>query len=349
MFNNIIQVIMALILLIILAIIAYSIYNKEIQTTLYNMTKSIIIKKRTNIFQGVMPINENTQPVFNTSDPSNGSYRNLGSSINQKGGAEYTYNFWLYNSKDTNGDMNKNKVIPLFLKGNDKMSKYTSDKNCLAKEKWFMIKNPLVLLVMNEDSKFDAIITEFNSITHPDAFYLNSETPNCTDKINNNFLNNHLGIYGISKRNDLDDKWIMITIIVQETNPSTDILFRNKANIKMYLNGFEQLNKETEVHYNGTSDNSGSTAMKNNAGNIYINPISKASDNTDIVTENEDIKIQFADLTYFNYVLTTSEIINLHKAGFTKGPAVIPNPNTVTIKNEKANLELNSSLYIKPF
>jgi hypothetical protein len=342
MLNTLIQVIVAIFLIIILAIIAYSVYNKEIQDTVYNMTKSVVVKKPVPIFKGVMPLTSSVKPKYSTSDPANGTFRDLQPSINQKGGAEYSYNFWIHNNTL---DVTDNSTV-LFLRGNDTMIEYKSNNNCMTKKgtnkKWFLVKNPLVRVYIDTNKKIESVITEFNSITHPDAFHVNSEEPVCSSDDHEDMFGNHLGIFGISNRNDLENKWIMITLVVKETNPDTDILFRNKAVVKMYLNGFEQLNKNADVKYNG----SGSTAMKHNQGNLYINP----GDNTknDNITDNS--QIQMADLTYYNYALTTDEIKSLHTTGVTKGPATIPSEATFDLKNsDEAKLEITASNYIKEY
>lgn len=342
MFNFLVQFISAILIITILGIIAYSIYNKEIQQTLYDMTKPVVIKTKTNIFDGVMPLTATVKPVYDTVDDSSGTYRNLSPSVNQKGGSEYSYNFWILNNKLKQEAINNS--IVLFLRGNNNSVNYKSTYNCMASgsKNWFLVKNPLVRLYVNDNSKIESVITEFNSITHPDAFHFNSEKPDCTSDNHEKKFGNHIGIYGLSKRKELEDKWIMITIVVQETNPSNDILFRNKGLVKMYLNGFENLNKDVEIKYDG------STAMKHNQGKLYINPDPDNPDNSDEVYN--DMNIQMADLSYFNYALSKDEIINLHKSGFNISPAAIPNENTNDLfLTEKASLDLSSSEYIQSY
>tara|TARA_Y100000389_G_C17471316_1_gene531448 strand:- start:15569 stop:16591 length:1023 start_codon:yes stop_codon:yes gene_type:complete len=340
MLNNLIQVLVASFLIIILAIIAYSIYNKEVQTSLFNMTKSVVVKKTVPVFKGVMPLSSTVNPKYNTSDVNNGTFRDLQPSVNQKGGAEYSYNFWIYNDDNLDNSNDKKSAV-LFLRGSDQMIQYNSDYNCMTDgaKSWFLVKNPLVRMYI-KNSKIESVIAEFNSITDPDAFHINHNKPNCGGSHEEKF-GSHLGIFGLGDRSDIQKKWIMITLVVQETNPNTDILFRNKANVKMYINGFEHYNKNADLKYDGNTV--GSTAMKHNKGHLYINPGS----NSEITN---DSNIQMADLTYFNYALKTDEIVQLHKDGFTKGPAAIPNENTASnIHKENAGLDTESSTYVKPY
>jgi hypothetical protein len=340
MLNTLIQIIAAIIIIIILGIIAYSVYNSEITRFITEISSFVIIKKPVNIFKGIMPLNSNVKPSYTTFDKSSGTFKDLKPSINQKGGAEYSYNFWIHNNRLESSIKNITNV--LFLRGNNNMIQYTSKNNCITQpnKKWFLSKNPLMRVYINNNSQLESIITEFNSITNPDAFHINSDSPNCNSDNHEELYSNHLGIFGISKRSDLNDKWIMITLVVKETNPDTNILFRNKAVVKMYLNGFEQLNKNADVEYNG------STAMKHNEGNLYINPGNSKENNN--ITDNSGLQI--ADLTYYNYALTKDEIVSLHSNGITKGQALIPNDFSFNSKNStEAVLETNASNYIKEY
>ena len=60
---------------------------------------------------------------------------------------------------------------------------------------------------------------------------------------------NLFGIKNLKDRKDLRNKWNMITIVVSETNPSDDILFKNKSIVKLYLNGYKYLTKHGEAIY----------------------------------------------------------------------------------------------------
>ena len=92
MLNIIIQVILGLFLILIMAFIAYSIYDREYINSLSVFNTN---KRETKIFTGIYPYTKDGIRVetFNRSDP---YYFDLNPSVNQNGGAEYTYNFWLY-------------------------------------------------------------------------------------------------------------------------------------------------------------------------------------------------------------------------------------------------------------
>ena len=60
--------------------------------------KSRAVQITTPIFAGIVDFNTAGNYIYNTvsTSPLDTSYRNLGNAINQPGGAEFTYNFWLY-------------------------------------------------------------------------------------------------------------------------------------------------------------------------------------------------------------------------------------------------------------
>lgn len=342
MLNDILQVIISLLLIILLGIYAYATYNNDVQETIKDMATPITVKKRTDIFKGIFSYN--TSGEYNTRNKTFGNYLDLSPSINQDGGAEYSYNFWLYIpeiSEITENDhkFEADKTYVLFVKGSNKKVSYNSAFNCDVVNNnniWYLIKNPLVKVVCNKTNKISSVIVEFNSITFPDAIHSSPDPPNCSSDDIHIQQQNSLGIHGLDRRGSLSNKWIMITIVCRETNPSADILFQNKAVISLYLNGFEYLNRNAYVDYSGGVS---STAMRHNLGNLYLNP--------DKITKE---LLRIADLTYFNYAITKDEILTLYKEGFTKAPAPIPQANSLgPLDYKTTGIEYQESSHIKPY
>lgn len=333
MLNDILQVIVALIVIALMGVIGYSTYNKEAQTFFSDLTKPVVIRKSDKLIDGTYGFDKQTA-VINTTDTTLGNYRAIVPSINQAGGIEYSYNFWLYFKNDAISTGN-NRTIPLFLKGSDQKIKYNSKYNCHTSEDggWYLVKNPLVRVnILN--GQLSGIVSEFNTIKSPDAVRSAPDTPDCVNADMNIRDRNLFGMYGLQGRSDMDDSWSMVTLVVRETNPSSDIMFRNEAIVKMYLNGYEYVNKSADAYY---TNDSMTTAMRDNNGNFYINPLPDSSNGG----------IAIADLTYFNYALTNEEILSLHKNGFNKNTAAIPqkidfnefgNYNTTEIDPEKSNV-----------
>ena len=348
-----IQVIIAIILVILMGALAYGIYNKNVQELILDIVKPKIIKKKTKILDGLYSY-EKEKVKYNTSDKLSGTYIDLSPSINQNGGAVYTYNFWLFMPANSSTCDRKNDLV-LFTRGSEKRIKYNSKFTCNTDNdnpingttgnnkdnKWFLVKNPLVRLNIT-DNKIDQIVVEINSIEHPEVVHegANQSDIICSDDKNTN--ENLFGIKNLKDRTDLHDKWNMITIVVSETNPSDDILFKNKSIVKLYLNGYKYLTKHGEAIYN--SEDSKSTAIRSNKGNLYLNPETKDPINS----TTECSKIAISDLTYFNYTLEDKDIISLFKEGCKKTPALIPSETEFDSLNVKqAELEKTNQKHPK--
>lgn len=115
MLGQFLQIIAALGLVIVLLIIAFYVYNTE---EVKAITKGAVLRKSVPIFKGMYDLNNsNTSSQstgYSTSDPSDPSYLDIGYSVNQRSGAEFSYSFWLYldydiATRDLNG---KNPAFP---------------------------------------------------------------------------------------------------------------------------------------------------------------------------------------------------------------------------------------------
>lgn len=350
MLYTIIQIIFAIILLIIMAIISYSFFNKDIQSILNKLTNPKQIKKKEKIIDGTFSF-EGKMAKFNTTNKTKNNYKEISPSLNQKSGIEYSYNFWIFMDKNNTPGSDTEYSVPLFIKGSEKPIKYKSTWKCndisinifdvRANEqdtKGFLVKNPLAKVNFKKD-RIDAIVFEFNSISSPDIVHEDPEIPNCGANTKDDRDKNLFGIYNLNEKEELytdgsDDnvpgKWSMITLVITETDTSKNILFRNKAKIKLYLNGQEYLEKSGDI------SNEISTAFRNNISNFYINPLQYTN------PSNGKRKITIADLTYFNYALSDNEIINLYNTDINLNQALIPNENDTEVPNmnKKSGLEI---------
>ena len=172
-----------------------------------------------------------------------------------------------------------------------------------------------------------AIVVEYNTLTNPDSYRENGK--NAID-CSGSWMDQNRGMLGIYNMNDYtyDKKWFMFTIVLKEINPDNDILYKNKTSCKMYINGVNVQDRVVESPYNGSY---GSAAMRHNRGPLYINPgdifgTSATSDTTNPVnvTGAGEETIMMANLTYFNYALSETEVMQLFNKKFTKSPASPP-------------------------
>lgn len=313
-----VQIIIAIILIVLMGIVAYGIYNKNVQEILFDMLNTTNIRKKTKILDGYYTYKVGGRETFDTIDNTKGSYIDLRPSINEKGGAVYSYNFWLYIPEDA---VPANKTLVLFNKGLDKIYKFKNSDDLICRFDWFITKNPLVRLNTNSSGKISSIIVEFNSIESPDVLHINA---NSSDKICSGNMDdkdaNLLGIKNLDSRKDLEKKWNMITIVVSETSPDDNVFVEsNQAIVKLYLNGYNYLDKKGELLMK-------STAIKSTNAPFHIG--TKVEHSDIINTQDSNHTISISDLTYFNYELEDEEIISLFKGGCNKSAALIPSDDT---------------------
>jgi hypothetical protein len=332
MISNIIQIILALFIIIILYIIAYYTFNYESMNIVKVMGGSKA--KKIELFKGIYDYSLEKEVSYNTysNNTTQGAFRELIPSINQYGGAEYSYSFWLKVDPDKLSEkaISYEDNIILFFRGTKHKINYNTpdQKNCLMKtggEGYILVKNPLIRMKKDGSS----IIVEYNSVSNPDTFREDGiEKIDCSGDWNSK-NKGLLGIYNMTD-NEYKNKWFMFTVVLQEITPEDDILHRFKTRCKIYLNGVNMLNRIVEAPFNGQDNTSyGSAAMKHNRGKLYVNPGNILESTTTPITtfpqatEGEGA-LQMADLSYFNYALDQDEIIKLFKKGFNKDRYTIP-------------------------
>ena len=361
MLNTIIQIILSFFLIAIMALISYSIYNKEI---LNGIKVSNTTKKVVKVFDGIFSFGSDSieQETYNKSHP---TYLDINPSINQNGGAEYSYNFWLYfnvvdgviiksisypiNMRDKN--IYKYAYINLFYKGEPESLLFKSNNfecdnvnDIKTLDKKVLIKNPLVK-IRNDANE---IIVEYNNINFPETYNSSAKSLTCIDNDENTLINRNRNKFGI-KNIDVDKnkkRYNMITIVFQENPQNENIINSNKANCRIYFNGdlvsdrVANINNNENVEINEFK----SRVMKSNYSKLRINDYSlNLNDTTKPIVAKitdgdsglEEIPLKIADLTYYNYALNQMEINSLYKAGFNKYEAVLKNVNTDVDKYNK--------------
>jgi hypothetical protein len=347
MINTIIQIILSIFLISIMAFIGYSVYNNEF---LSNIVLTNTNRKITKIFTGILDYSKQKDIDFETYDKNDYSYLDINPSINQNGGAEYSYNFWLFFTFDSSNDTiiydatdihkklestyrnpnntvhNSTKYIILFYKG-EKQSVLISNNygyECDSKEHviepTILVKNPLIKI--RNDAK--EIVVEFNNINYPETYNANNNIKidcNNTDDLNYKRNANKFGIKDIDVAN-YKDKFNMVTVVFKEQSKNDNLFNSNKSNCKVYFNG--ELKADKLANTNSMIDDEinsfKSRVMKSNLSRLHINP----SDNQEIseITLSDRITkvpaLQMADLTYYNYALNNTEVKQLYNSGFNK-------------------------------
>ena len=310
MLNTIIQIILSIFLISIMAFIGYSVYNREF---IDGISLSNTNKKITKIFTGIFDYTDIKDIEIETYNKTDYSYLDINPSINQNGGAEYSYNFWLFFRPDTTSDViqptlqgdglkhistlanNYNNIsgkvsssnkpyqhIILFYKGepmpiisyNNK--NYDCDINNLIYDYPILVKNPLIKI--RNDCR--EIIVEYNNINHPET-YNNSPsetaTINCESANGDDYTKRNHFKFGI-KDIDVDkykEKFNMVTVVFQEQPKINDLFNNNKSNCKIYFNGDLKSDKlsNTNTIENDEIKTFKSRAMRSNLSKLRINPI----------------------------------------------------------------------------
>ena len=349
MLNTIIQIILSIFLIAIMAFISYSVYNREFVSSIAMSNSN---KKITKIFTGIVDYTVVKDIDIETYDKTDFSYLDINPSINQNGGSEYSYNFWIFfsphqNNKTIITNINDtqreklttfannpvasqataaNQYIVLFYKGESQPliyntnNKYDCDNSSTLYDYPILVKNPLIK-IKNDASD---IIVEYNNINHPDTYNsVSNETIDCTDTNSYNKRNhNKFGIKDIDV-NAYRDKFNMVTVVFQEQSKKDNIFNGNKSNCKVYFNGELKADKlsNTNSIEEDEINNFKSRVMKSNLSKLHINPLAingTISEHTlpDNITQISPL--QMSDLTYYNYALTNTEIKRLYENGFNK-------------------------------
>ena len=335
--NPLIQVIISLIILLLMGYIGYNIYLIELQNMFQGEND---IRKEVSILSGTYDFS-NSEVRYSTQNKSQLNYKNIKPSINQEGGAEYSYNFWLFVDQEKlqqpiSGVENKDYI--LFLKGEKNL--YASDKfnyNCANVDKThnpvIITKNPLVRL--SGDGK--KIAVEYNNIYTADSFQQSASYKSCNEINSKNWNERNkkmLGIYDI----EFNNKWFMVTIVMKEVADSNNVLSINKASCKMYINGVKLLDKKVETKY---MNNIYSATFKNNSSPFYINPTIGTSfidaTKTPYGKPLKENQLKMADIKYYNYAINDDIITSLYNRGFNKDIAV-----TMTNDNKLAKYNMVS-------
>ena len=354
MLNTIIQIILSIFLISIMAFIGYSVYNREF---IDGISLSNTNKKITKIFTGIFDYTDIKDIEIETYNKTDYSYLDINPSINQNGGAEYSYNFWLFFRPDTSGVIQptnqgsnhistlannynvisskvssanlKYQHIILFYKGESmpiisyNNKNYDCDSYTNIYDYPILVKNPLIKI--RNDCK--EIIVEYNNINHPETYNNSpSETAaiNCESEGTDYPKRNHFK-FGI-KEIDVDkykEKFNMVTVVFQEQPKINDLFNNNKSNCKIYFNGDLKSDKlsNTNTIENDEIKTFKSRAMRSNLSKLRINPtqINGIIGKRKLLDNITEMSpLQMSDLTYYNYALTASEIKRLYNNGFNK-------------------------------
>lgn len=213
---------------------------------------------------------------FNTDVPYLPNYVPIKPSVNIKGGAQFTYSFWIFMGPGVT-DANAS-YQTIFLKGSNARYDFTIDDNILKTQKVMskerMVHCPMFRFGSNAKS-FEVV---FNTLNRYDET-LSIESLSSEDSM---YRNNLLQM--------LNNQWIMISISFEDNIPINE--FENGVIVKFHVN--ETLYKVGRF----------TSALKQNFGDLYLFP-----------NEVPLADVKLSNMIYYNYVVSDSEVRNLYAKG----------------------------------
>ena len=176
--SKIVQVILGLIIILVLYIISLLILNTDSLVILLN--SKVKQNEKTEIIKGMMTVTQLSGKSYNTVNPFSEKFLKIPRSLNDKGGAQFSYQFWM-KIGDTNYNNYNN--LTILLKGDTtKYIKGLYDPQTLQKIPYnpniynpstsatsntadYMVKCPLIKF----GSSYKNMIIEFNTNKDPNA------------------------------------------------------------------------------------------------------------------------------------------------------------------------------------
>lgn len=338
MVGELIQILLAIGIVVLLFVIVFFVYNKEMVKMMKEASRT---KNEVPIFIGIMDLETTKDIRYTTQDKTSANYKNLVPSYNQKAGAEFTYNFWLFtdltdeyplpdqtDQVSVDPGLSTDDLI-LFVKGSKTAYAYShvcaksilpTDTDDSTTKTDILVKCPLVKLQRGGD----VLTVEFNTLSNPEAIRESAHDV-CDDMSSDwNYMNGHkLAVSGLRtgpNASNYDKKWYMVTIIIQDTTPLDPLPIRNKCRCRIYVNNMLELDRYVDGSIGGYDQQS---VLRTNKGDLYFAPIVTFKDNTTsedktTKTVKNARKIMMADFVYNNYAIDPSTIASRFKEGFKK-------------------------------
>ena len=325
-----VQVVVALLIVVGFFLLAFFIFNKE---AIEAATVKRTVKRKTDIFRGIKDISINKNEVYDTSDRTHPTFRDIPNSVNQLGGAEFTYSFWMYKSAKiattpsvsfaVNDSVDTNDLI-LLIRGSNRQQVF---KNICGEAPStannVMLKCPLIKF---QGENWDYLVVELNTEDSPEAVREQSRNT-CGSKQARGWstANAHkVALGGFSDVNYVD-KWFMVTVVVSDTEPKDNLPVRNKIRVRIYINGVLELERYLDSHL-GEVTSQNPSVLRQNQGPLYVAPdLSSPSRNNPTAAD-----LFMANLSYMSYAATPEEIKSLYKEKFDRNiaPSVAQSTNS---------------------
>jgi hypothetical protein len=365
--QDFLQILFAVCLVIILFVIGFAIYNYEFVKSI-KLRSDMTLRETVAIFDGIKDLSLDKNETYTTTDKVLPSFRNINKSANQKGGIEFSYTFWLYVKPRSSSDCstrsdkvvtpdegftleNIHKQTVLFVKGSKDLSTYNNI--CNKPKTDIMVKCPLVKL----EQCGSRLTVEFNTLSsNPSGTdYVESikqgSQNRCTDiTIDWKRANSHKLSLSNLDRVEFANKWILVSVVLQDTSPTDPLPYRNKARCRIFINNFLELN--TYVDGSLSPNKNVFSTINVNSGNLHVFPVLSLPSTdaaggtvdveTYVPTNTEQRKLMMCNLTYYNYAIEQPAIEII----YTRGPSKYTAPS-IGAKADYSEVSVVSSRYTK--
>ena len=301
--NLIIQITSGLIVVLILYIITLVVLR--IDSIVSISSNKVSSNNSTLIVDGYAPISWLANKSFNTTNQHARNFKSIPRSLNRRGGAQFTYQFWI---KIEETDQEYYEDLIILLRGDKR--KYNIglyDKQILTQT----IPNEHVIacpLIKFTDS-FRNIQIQLNTNNSPMTYININMTPHSNT---------------LSRRNALSllalNNWYLMTFIFED-NYSFHNGHENGIRMRFWLNDFEYLEEPfSEKNFPPFRNN----FIRENEGELYLFPNLKSSSSGSF--------LQLGNLKYYNYIVSDKEIMDTYKLGRPSHSAVVTDTKKNTME-----------------
>jgi hypothetical protein len=237
-------------------------------------------KQTTDIMDGFLESSLLARTRYNTVNPQSRTFVPIPKSFNRMGGAQFTYQLWLYLG-DTHSSTVRNKDI--FLRGDDRKYSFRKKEAVLAEG--------VAPRVVEEDTdrivkcprlrfgpRFSDLVLEFN--TQDDV----NHKVNISAQESDTDLSVRHNLMGMMHK-----KWVLLTFTFEDNMPIND--FENGVLVRFFVN---------DIMYHTHRVNS---SLRQNSGHLYLFP-------------GGEIKgCRIANLRYYNYAVGYDEVRDTFRKG----------------------------------
>lgn len=309
----VIQIIVALIVVLILYILTLAVLN--IDSIVVNNSVKVLPKQQTQIILGYAPVNYLAGRSFNPINPLSDNFKKMGKSINTRGGAQFTYQFWIKIEDTSNEALFKDLI--LLLKGDNRkyqLAKYHIKTSDADKNNYNLINvyDPEYLIncpMIKFGKSYRELKVYFNTSKGPATISSAVSTNNANSLLPNVHIKMSPDDDLSSRRNVLSLlplNWYLFTFVFED-NYSLQNGSENGIRFTYYINDFPY-----QISSASTDMFLRNNMLKQNDGNLFVLP--NFTDSSGKGTGGQFMKM--GNLNYFNYALDAKDV----KKTFEKGP-----------------------------